>query len=270
MISSARARNAIIVSVNQLRIRSKKHTLKILVVCSLIVSASLLIGYLVFYNKKTETNKPASSTTQKPNQPTAKSFDKSTYSVDEPGSLWWIVNKKRPLPDGYIPSDLVTPNVTINVKKSQTENQLRSDAASALEILFAAAKSAGHNLMLASGYRSTQLQAVYYNGLVASSGQAAADRLSAKPGTSEHQTGLSLDVARADRRLYLEQTFGKDPAGIWLAEHVHEYGFIIRYPEDKESSTGYDYEPWHIRFVGKELAAELHSKEQTMEEFFEL
>lgn len=224
----------------------------------------------MFYDNRPTTNTGTIDTTQKPKKSTTKKFNKQQYSIDEPGSLWWIVNKKRPLPDGYVPPDLVTPNVTINTKKSQAENQLRSDTASALEALFSSAKSAGHNLMLASGYRSTELQTVYYNGLIASSGQAAADRLSAKPGTSEHQTGLSLDVARADRHLYLEQTFGKDPAGVWLAEHVHEYGFIIRYPEGKESSTGYDYEPWHIRFVGKELAIELKNKQQTMEEFFDI
>lgn len=222
----------------------------------------------MFYNKKPTTSTELIHTSQKPKKSTTKNFNKKLYSIDEPGSLWWIVNKKRPLPDGYVPPDLVTPQVTINNKKGTAENTLRPEAASALEKMFAGAKQSGFDLMLASGYRSIQLQTTYYNNLVATSGQATADRVSAKPGTSEHQTGFSLDVARADRKLYLEQAFGQDLSGEWLADNAYRYGYIIRYPSGKEPSTGYDYEPWHIRYVGIELATELHKNQQTMEEFF--
>lgn len=234
--------------------------------------ALAIVGGLFFYNK-TSTQKPTRETAVKSRETTkikTNEFDKTTHSIDEPGSIWWIVGKKRPLPDNYVPPSLVTPNVTANDKKSAAENTLRPETASALEKLFANAKQAGFDFMLASGYRSSQLQSVYYNSLVSANGQAEADRLSAKPGTSEHQTGLSLDVARADRKLYLEQTFGADSSGRWLADNAHEYGFIIRYPQGKEAFTGYDYEPWHIRFVGTDLANELYSKQQTMEEFFGL
>lgn len=198
------------------------------------------------------------------------SFNKSRYSIDTPGSVWWIVSRTRPLPDGYVPGDLVTPRVTLNTQKSADENMLRADAGAAVEKLFSGAKSAGFDFMLASGYRSQALQATYYNNYVAQFGQAEADTFSARPGTSEHQTGLALDVARADRVLYLDQAFGKDPSGQWLAAHAYEYGYIVRYPEGKDATTGYEYEPWHIRYVGTDLAAELHRTGQTMEEFFGL
>lgn len=252
---------------NQLKLRPKRSIYLYLILPACIVALGIA-GFLFYYNKPTA-NTTRTHIDAKPHKhETVDKFDKKTHSIDTPGSLWWIVGKKRPLPEGYTPPDLVTPKVTTNSKKSLAENTLRSEPAAALEKLFTGAKQAGFDLMLASGYRSTELQATYYNNYVATSGQAEADRYSAKPGTSEHQTGLSLDVARADRSLYLTTAFGEDPSGRWLAEHVHEYGFVIRYPKDKESITGYMYEPWHIRYVGSELANELHNKQQTMEEFF--
>lgn len=242
-------------------------------VFALVLLLFVVAGGVIFSTYKQQPKKVSSSPSsvpEKTQKSTAQGFNKTQYSVDTPGSLWWIINKKRPLPKGYVPPDLTTPNVTLNSTKSASENTLRKDTAGALEKLFAAAKGAGFEYMLASGYRSEQLQATYYNNYVTTSGQAAADRYSAKPGTSEHQTGMALDVATADRKHYLDQAFGKDPAGVWLAAHAHEYGFIIRYQEDKEAITGYMYEPWHIRFVGTDLSSELYNKHQTMEEFFGL
>jgi len=136
--------------------------------------------------------------------------------------------------------------------------------------MFETAKNDGIDLMLGSGYRSYDVQAFYYNNYVNTYGQAEADRFSARPGTSEHQTGLALDVSGIDRVCYLEVCFEEQPAGKWVADNAHKFGFIIRYPEGKESITGYQYEPWHLRYVGQELATELNSLSLTMEEFFEI
>jgi D-alanyl-D-alanine carboxypeptidase len=111
---------------------------------------------------------------------------------------------------------------------------------------------------------------VLYNGYVAKDGQAAADRYSAKPGTSEHQTGLAMDVCLANSGCSLEQAFGDTPAGKWVAANAHKYGFIVRYLPGKDAITGYEYEPWHLRYVGIELATELQRNNKTMEEFFGL
>lgn len=202
--------------------------------------------------------------------PAEKTFDKQQYSLTEPSSPWVIVNKDRPLAKDYRPADLVTPKVTLNSQKTAEENSLRAETAKALEELFAEADGMGFRLMLASGFRSYALQGTYYNGYVARDGQTAADRYSARPGTSEHQTGLSLDISRADRKCYLEQCFGELAEGKWLAENAYKHGLILRYPAGQEAITGYQYEPWHFRYVGKELAAELHKNNQTLEEFFEL
>lgn len=147
--------------------------------------------------------------------------------------------------------------------------QLRSETATAVEQLFAAAKKDGINLMVSSGYRSYTYQVNLYAGYVRSSGQAEADKISARPGHSEHQTGLALDVEPTSKTCEVEQCFGDTPEGQWVKAHAYEYGFIIRYTPDKVAVTGYSSEPWHIRYVGAELAAEMHrTNTETLEEFF--
>ena len=149
--------------------------------------------------------------------------------------------------------------------------QVRTDTAAALEALFAGAKAAGVPLMLSSGYRSYAYQTSLYNGYVAAHGQAQADTFSARPGYSEHQTGWAVDVEPLNQQCDVDQCFANLPEGKWVAAHAYEYGFIVRYTADKVGVTGYSYEPWHIRYVGKPLALELHQKGiETLEEFFGL
>lgn len=199
------------------------------------------------------------------------SFDKSRYPVDKPGSLWWVVNKNRPLPDGYVPPDLVVPGVKLRLAASAEQMQLSKTAEPALKDMFAVAAADGVTLVFGSGYRSEALQKQFYDSYVAQDGQAAADRYSARPGTSEHQTGLTFDVTSASGGVCdLEICFADTPEGKWVTANAHKYGFIIRYPMGKETVTTYQYEPWHLRYVGTDLAAELKKTKQTMEEFFGL
>jgi D-alanyl-D-alanine carboxypeptidase len=200
----------------------------------------------------------------------AKGFDKNRYSTSEPLSPWVVVNKGRVLAADYIPVDLVVPNVPLSEASSSENMHLRSDAAPALEDLVAAAAKDSIKLMLVSGYRSYATQQAVYSGYVSSQGQAYADSTSARPGHSEHQTGLAADLGAAGAQCQLEKCFGDMVEGKWLAANAYKYGFIIRYQKDKTNLTGYDYEPWHIRFVGTDLAAELNKTGQTMEQFFGL
>jgi D-alanyl-D-alanine carboxypeptidase len=236
----------------------------------LIIGIVLLavVGGVAAYMYISQQNKPASNQTA--SQPAPKGFNKSQHSTDEVGGLWWVVNKSRPLPEGYTPTDLVAPNIKLRWAPIAESMQVSGSIAQPLESMYQAMKAAGYDIMLISGYRSEKTQADLYNSYVTQQGQETADRLSAKPGTSEHQTGLALDLGRSDNKCELEQCFGETPEGKWLAEHAHEYGFIIRYLEGKEAKTGYMYEPWHVRYVGKDLATELYEKQQTMEGFFGL
>jgi D-alanyl-D-alanine carboxypeptidase len=201
----------------------------------------------------------------------ANEIDKNKYSVSEPGSPWWVVNKKRPLPAGYVPPDLVVPAVKLRLVASAEQMQFSKSAESALIKMFAAAAKDKITLVFGSGYRSEALQRQFYNQYVNQSGQQAADTFSARPGTSEHQTGLSFDVTSANGACHLETCFKDTPEGKWVATNGYKYGFIIRYPDGKTSITGYQYEPWHLRYVGTELATEMkRTGVQTMEEFFDL
>lgn len=210
-----------------------------------------------------DTDQPSANTT-------ATGFNKSQHSLDDPNSIWVIVNKLRPLPEKYLPTDLVVPNVKLGGSPLQELMHLRAEAAKALEELSAGAKQAGLELMLFSGYRTPEYQKQLYDNYVALNGQLSADQFSARPHFSEHQTGLALDLSGADGKCQAETCFAKTAEAAWLAAHAHEYGFIIRYLENKEGSTGYKYEPWHLRYVGKELAAEIARTGQTLEEFFGL
>jgi D-alanyl-D-alanine carboxypeptidase len=230
---------------------------------ALVVIAVGCLGWLVFTSRQ---DKQAGS------QSDANGFNKSERSLDEPSSLWVIANKQRPLqPTSYVPNDLVAPEVTRRLSAESEEMLLRTAAANALEGLFTAAKADGLDLMLASAYRSYSYQEGLYNTYVKKQGQSVADAQSARPGYSEHQTGLAADIEPASRECEIEACFGDLPEGKWLAEHAHEYGFVIRYPQGKAGITGYIYEPWHLRYVGKELATEVKNQDvATLEEFFGL
>lgn len=198
-------------------------------------------------------------------------FDKQLRSIDDPASLWVIVNKLRPLnPAAYAPA-IRTPAMLLRLNADAPEMRVSVIAIPDLERLNAASKSAGLTMKIASGYRSFGSQASVYDAEVRANGQAQADRQSARPGHSEHQTGLAIDLGPASGECLIAECFGELAEGKWLATNAHTYGFIIRYPPGKESVTGYLYEPWHLRYVGSELAAELHRLgSPTLEEFFGL
>ncbi|WP_036718675.1 M15 family metallopeptidase [Paenibacillus sp. JCM 10914] len=180
-----------------------------------------------------------------------------------------IVNKQRSLPDGYEPSDLVEPNVPFSFDEPHEKRHLRKEAADALEKLFAAAKEDGIELRAVSGYRSYARQKTIYENNVRTKGEAEANRVSAVPGTSEHQTGLTIDVSSPSAGNALEEVFGHTEEGQWLDRRGPEFGFIIRYPDGAEDITGYVYEPWHIRYIGTDLAPDIAESGLTLEEYFD-
>lgn len=181
-----------------------------------------------------------------------------------------MINKKRRLPASYIPSDLVRVDVP-TILNFEEVNHLRKPAADALADMFAAAKAEeDFTLCARSGYRSYKTQVSLFDANVRAYGREYADQFSAKPGTSEHQSGLAMDITAEVMNYQLEQEFGQTPEGLWTAENAHRFGFIIRYLEGKEGITGYAYEPWHLRYVGKALAGEIFAGKLTLEEYYGL
>ncbi|WP_233279279.1 M15 family metallopeptidase [Microterricola pindariensis] len=187
------------------------------------------------------------------------SFDKSARSIDDPNSIWLVVNKLRPLnPADYAPADLVT------VPVAHTWDPLmRQEASDAIVTMFAAATSeAGLSLASNSAYRSYTTQVELYAG---------DDNLTARPGYSEHQTGLTMDIGATSGVCSLATCFTDTAEGVWLRDNAWRFGYLLRYPADKTAVTGYDFEPWHFRYIGVELSTEMHNTGfTTLEEFFGL
>ena len=178
--------------------------------------------------------------------------------IDSASSLTVVVNKDRPLLEpGYTPADLV------DVGRAR----LRAEPAAAYRQMAADAAAAGVALELVSGFRSNEAQGALFASYVQRFGPEAAERISARAGQSEHQTGLAVDISDPGGSCALQSCFADTPAGAWAAENAHRYGFILRYPADGEPVTGYAYEPWHFRFVGTGTAGEIHESGLTLEEF---
>lgn len=186
--------------------------------------------------------------------------------IENPERIDALVNKKRALPSDYVPKDLVDINVKYKVEMPESK-MLRKEASDALTELFEAAKANGYELFAVSGYRSYDRQVHLFNNYAKNHGEKEANRFSARPGQSEHQTGLTMDVSIAHVNYDLVEEFGETPEGIWLAGNAHNYGFIIRYPKGTEHITGYQYEPWHIRYLGKDLAAKVYESKLTYDEY---
>lgn len=193
---------------------------------------------------------------------------KTEYKVaSKPNDITVLVNKSIMLPDGYVPPDLTEPNVPFIFKEKDDKRLMRAEAAHALESLVAAAKKDGVFLAGVSGYRSYQTQVGLFNYYVQTQGEETARKYSAEPGHSEHQTGLAMDVSGSTGECAADDCFAGTPEANWLAQHASEHGFIIRYPKGKEAITGYAYEPWHLRYVGKTMASAIASKGLTLEEY---
>lgn len=193
----------------------------------------------------------------------AKKPNEEAHSVPNPLSLLAIVNKDNKLDADFKP-DVVKLHSSIPTK-NENQTKLRKEAADAFKKLFDAAQEEGIELGAFSGYRSFEDQGSAY----INNGQN--DSISAKAGYSEHQTGLALDVvAKKDVKKssadVLVQAFGETKEGKWLANNAHKFGFIIRYPKGKENTTGYNYEPWHIRFLGVSHATNIDNEKITLEE----
>lgn len=191
--------------------------------------------------------------------------------IQNPMNIVSLVNKEFGLPDGYIPEDLVRPNVEFSFGKQDIEKSyMREEAAKALEDMFNGAKKSGITLYAVSGYRSYDRQTVLFGAEVDRVGEEKAVQAVAYPGNSEHQTGLAMDISSKSADFLLTEEFGETKEGKWLKENAHLYGFILRYPEGKESITQYKYEPWHFRYVGIKSAKDIYENDWTLEEYFKV
>lgn len=184
----------------------------------------------------------------------------SRQDADTSLGILILVNKQHKLPPGYRPYDLVPIEEKYN---KGVMNLLRQEAATAFARMCSRAEADSIVLWNHSAYRSDTVQRQLYENAVERRGTEQAGRFSAQPGHSEHQTGLTVDINST------HTSFGNTPQAAWLRQHAHLFGFIERYPLQKEHITGYDYEPWHYRYVGIKAATYIIENKLTLEEYHE-
>ena len=194
-----------------------------------------------------------------------KDFYEDTKKANTTLDTTLLVNKHYLLDKDYIPDDLV--NVSQNYAWGEVGSQkVREVAYNAFLDMWNAANEEGYYLMINSSYRSYEDQETVYNNYKNSSGERFADSIAARPGSSEHQTGLALDIFSKTNTN--KNTFSQTDEAKWLKENAHNFGFILRYPEDKVDITGYSFESWHYRYVGKDIATYIYENDITYEEYY--
>lgn len=188
-------------------------------------------------------------------------FYKNIKIIDREDDLLVLVNKNNKLTKSFVPPLLQK----INTKYAYDEKYLRKEAKIAFEKLSKAALKQNYHITAVSAYRSFDYQENLFQNYVKEYGKKYALKCSAKPGHSEHQTGLAVDVMGSNKDYNL---FEESKEFEWMKENAHKYGFILRYPKGKEKITGFKYEPWHYRYVGIYVATIIYQEDLTLEEFF--
>ena len=187
-------------------------------------------------------------------------FYKDIHTIYSPTSYDILINKNNKLTSDYIPNDLEL----INLKYACKNKYLRKEARLAFEEMAKVAKKDGYNIVAVSTFRPYEYQEKLYNDYVSKKGKNYADLASARPGHSEHQTGLAIDVS--DLSLDYDN-FESTREFTWMINNSYKYGFILRYPKAKFDITGFKYEPWHYRYVGLDIAKIIYEKNITLEEY---
>lgn len=254
--------------------KSKKTPIVVSIILIVVIFILLVLYFVINYNGKEQNineqnnnkesneqqinneNQKSEDETKKEEQPEQEVVEDNGYIVgqtlpNEPTYIKGVLiaNKKYPLPKDYAPGE-------------------NKEARAAFDKMAKDAEIEGFIITAFSSYRSYDYQKQLYERYVKKDGKDNADRYSARPGYSEHQTGLAFDVGEVGREnLWLTEEFGETPAGKWLMENAHKYGFILRYPKGKEEITGYMYESWHYRYLGVELATKVKESGLTLEEY---
>ncbi len=251
------------VATNQsLKIKRRRELLLIALLGLMIFLAAMSIRACTHRKRRTNVKRQTKTATQSQKQPALSPQTRLKKASAQLGNTAQLINKTHMLPPSYVPKDLVK----VNAAGYRTV-YLRKEAAQALETMFNAGKKAGVNLYCSSGYRSYADQQRIFKNHVVLMGEAKANAISSKEGQSEHQSGFAMDVTCRAMNGDLQERFIQTGEGKWLAAHAHEYGFIVRFPKGKEASTGYRYEPWHIRYLGKDLATKVNASGLSYEEY---
>lgn len=249
--------------------RSRIHNKKLkqfAIIASMIVVLTTSMIYIITSNKfdKNIVSKTMSAEENRVNDKNAIITNSDVYEEDNSKiakAEILVVNKEISIDEEYVPENLVVPNVASN-----KEIKVTDEVAEYLEGMFEAAKNDGINLIVVSGYRSYGYQKLLFDESARINGLEHAKKYVAVPGYSEHHTGLAVDVI-SETYTMLDEGFENTKEFTWLQNNMSEYGFILRYPKGKEDITGYNYEPWHLRYVGEDIAEDIEMTGVTLEEY---
>jgi D-alanyl-D-alanine carboxypeptidase len=190
-------------------------------------------------------------------------FYKNIKKIKNPEDILVLVNKNNKLDKSFVPSDLLP----ISTDYAYDDKLVRLETKAAFESLAFSAIKNGYRIVAISTYRNYSYQEELYNHYVNEYGIEYADNCSARKGHSEHQTGLAIDVEGSNKD-YMQ--FASSKEFVWMSKNAYKYGFILRYPEGKTYITGFKYEPWHYRYIGKDIAKEIYEKNITLEEYLDM
>lgn len=187
--------------------------------------------------------------------------------ADADSGLFVLINKEHAVAEDYCAEDLAPVRYYAEDRDPQWRF-MRQEAADRFHEMVEAARNENIDFVMTTAYRSYGFQSILWENAVGRySSEEAANEMVARPGESEHQSGLAVDISSAENRYQLTEDFGSTEAGKWVAAHAAEYGFILRYPADQTDRTGYGYEPWHLRYVGKTAAKEITDQGLVLEDY---
>ncbi len=197
-----------------------------------------------------------------------KAEKKAELKADIDAGLLVLVNKQHPVDSDYVPEDLA-PVKYYAPDRNKNSRFMRAEAADHFHELVEAAQAENIDIVMTTAYRSYEFQQILWDNYVKEKGEEEANKTSARPGESEHQTGLAVDCSTSEIDNRNSQDFADTAAGRWVAENAYKYGFILRFPEGKSDITGYSYESWHLRYVGAAAAKDIYDNDLTLEEYVE-
>lgn len=245
---------------------------KLAVIMAMLMMAALVLTGCSGPERDAESALAAKEGTAKTErQSEAEKERRETLEEDQERGLFILINKEHSVDASYKPDDLVQITKYFAADRDPSNRYLRKEAAEHLnELLEDANAEEDVELRMTTAYRSYEFQKILWDNQVAKRGsEEAANQVSARPGESDHQSGLTTDTTSNDVNGELTEKLADTPSGKWLADNCYKYGFIIRYPKGKEDITGYTFEPWHIRYVGTTAAKEIHDQDLTLEEWLE-
>lgn len=248
---------------HRFRFNPKKTVLILIIILCLF----LFVGLIGLYVRSNDDQKIRSQSTNNSTQTTLPALPANLTDINS--YQYYVSKNSQPISSNFVPGDL---KEVANIQTTSNKITLRSEAADKLNELAKAASDAGVALFATSGYRSYEEQEQLYTSFASLMKQSELIVSVELAGYSEHQLGLAVDFSDSQSTQIQTEAFFSTPTGQWLYAHAHEYGFVLRYPQDKTAITGYRFTPWHYRYVGVDVANAMYSvsPDETLEEYYQL